>query len=253
MNEASFFRILLWSWFGLSAFVFFLLFFLSAPYGRHRRKGWGPSIPSTLGWMLMEAPAVIVPILCFSLSTRKTNPLLGIFLAMWLLHYLHRTFVYPLRMRMRGKKMFVIIAALAFFTNICVDYLSFRWLATLGPVYPTSWLYDPRFIIGALCFFAGFAINLHSDEILRNLRKPGETDYKVPHGGVYRWVSCPNYTGEILEWTGWAIATWSLPTLAFTVWTISNLLPRALEHHRWYRQQFSDYPPERKALIPYLL
>ena len=26
------------------------------------------------------------------------------------------------------------------------------------------------------------AINIHSDSILRNLRKPGETTYKIPRG-----------------------------------------------------------------------
>ena len=40
--------------------------------------------------------------------------------------------------------------------------------------------------------------------------------------------------------------------LAFAVYTFANLAPRAIDHHTWYRQRFSDYPPERRALIPYL-
>jgi len=32
----------------------------------------------------------------------------------------------------------------------------------------------------------------------------------------------------------------------------ANLIPRALDHHRWYKEQFEDYPPERKALLPFL-
>ena len=99
-------------------------------------------------------------------------------------------------------------------------------------------------------FLLGFAINLQSDSILRSLRKPGETDYKVPHGGLYRFVSCPNYLGEIVEWSGWALMTWSLPGLAFALYTFANLAPRALKHHRWYQEKFADYPKERKALIP---
>ena len=31
-------------------------------------------------------------------------------------------------------------------------------------------------------FVAGMIINIHSDHILRNLRKPGETGYKIPRG-----------------------------------------------------------------------
>jgi len=81
-------------------------------------------------------------------------------------------------------------------------------------------------------------------------RKPGE--YGIPRGGVFEFVSCPNYLGEILEWTGWAIATWSLPGLAFALWTAANLIPRAYANHAWYRKTFPDYPGKRKALIPFV-
>ena len=93
---------------------------------------------------------------------------------------------------------------------------------------------------------------VHSDRVLINLRKPGETGYKIPVGGGYRWVTAPNYLGEILEWTGWAILTWSTAGLSFAVFTMANLAPRAFSNHTWYRENFPDYPPERKALIPYL-
>ena len=66
-------------------------------------------------------------------------------------------------------------------------------------------------------------------------------------------MSCPNYLGEIVEWIGWAILTWSLAGASFAVWTAANLAPRALSNHRWYREQFTDYPPARRALIPFVL
>ncbi|MGB2854987.1 MAG: 3-oxo-5-alpha-steroid 4-dehydrogenase, partial [Dehalococcoidia bacterium] len=92
----------------------------------------------------------------------------------------------------------------------------------------------------------------HSDGILRRLRTPGETGYKIPRGGLFERVSCANYFGEIIEWCGWAIATWSLPGLAFAVWTAANLVPRARAHHKWYPSQFPDYPQQRRALIPFV-
>ena len=85
-----------------------------------------------------------------------------------------------------------------------------------------------------------------------NLRKPGETGYKIPQGGFYRWVSAPNYFGELLEWLGWAIATWSLAGFSFLVYTAANLGPRAITNHKWYLEKFDDYPEERKALVPFL-
>jgi protein-S-isoprenylcysteine O-methyltransferase Ste14 len=85
------------------------------------------------------------------------------------------------------------------------------------------------------------------------LRGPGESGYKIPRGGLFRWLSCPNYFGEILEWSGWAIATWSVPGLAFALWGAANLVPRARATHRFYRETFPDYPKERRALVPGLL
>ena len=84
------------------------------------------------------------------------------------------------------------------------------------------------------------------------LRGPGEMGYKIPRGGLYRWISCPNYFGETIEWIGWAIATWSLPGLTFAVWTFANLAPRAHAHHKWYHKNFKDYPIRRKAFIPWV-
>jgi steroid 5-alpha reductase family enzyme len=111
-------------------------------------------------------------------------------------------------------------------------------------------LSHPRTIIGVFIFVVGFIINRWSDRILRSLRTHPGDDYQVPYGGLFRWVSCPNYLGEIIEWTGWAIATWSLPGLSFAIWTVANLAPRARAHHAWYQAHFQDYPARRKALIP---
>lgn len=97
-----------------------------------------------------------------------------------------------------------------------------------------------------------FVINIQSDTILLNLRKPGETEYKIPYGGMYKFVSCPNYMSEMLEWIGFATATWTLAGLTFALWTVANLLPRAIANHKWYKKQFKDYP-KRKAVIPFIL
>ena len=152
----------------------------------------------------------------------------------------------------------LVVAALAFVFNVINGYLNGRWLFTPGLFDPPhlasgGWLADPRFWIGALLFVTGYAINQHSDQVLFSLRRPGETGYEIPRGGLYRFVSCPSYTGEMIEWLGWAILAWSPAGLAFFVWTTANLLPRAITHHRWYQEKFPDYPRERKAIIPFVL
>jgi protein-S-isoprenylcysteine O-methyltransferase Ste14 len=241
MTETEFYPILLYGWYGLSALVFLILLFITAPYGRHTRKGWGPEIPSIAGWVIMELPAVVVPLICLAISDRTSSGLCLFCLVLWQLHYLHRTFVYPLRMRMSGKRMPLFIALTAFLTNIVVNYLVFRWLSSANVP------------IGVVVYLVGFTVNRHSDSILRNLRKPGETGYRIPRGGMYRFLSSPNYFGEILQWAGFAIVCWNLSALLFVAWSAANLVPRALQHHRWYLGKFPDYPKERKAILPFVV
>jgi steroid 5-alpha-reductase/3-oxo-5-alpha-steroid 4-dehydrogenase 1 len=252
MGEAALHGWLTLAVLGLGAVTAASLLFIDAPYGRHNRAGWGPQIPNALGWVIMEAPAVLLFGWIYTRGEARAETAPLVLLAMWQLHYLHRTVIYPLRLRSRGKTMPLVIALLAVVFNSLNAYINARWISHFGG-YEASWLGDPRFVIGACLFAAGAAINLHADEVLFRLRRPGETGYSIPRGGLYRWVSCPNYLGEIIEWTGWAIATWSLPGVAFAVYTAANVGPRALAHHRWYRARFPDYPAERKALVPHLL
>ena len=59
--------------------------------------------------------------------------------------------------------------------------------------------------------------------------------------------------GEIIEWLGFSIAAWNLTAFSFALYTMANLIPRAMDHHRWYHSKFEDYPKNRKAVIPYIL
>lgn len=108
-------------------------------------------------------------------------------------------------------------------------------------------------ISGIILFMAGLLINWYHDTLLIRLRKPGETGYKIPHGGLFKYISCPNHFGEIIEWSGFALMCFNLPALAFLIWTAANLVPRALSHHRWYKEHFEEYPEDRKAVIPFVL
>jgi protein-S-isoprenylcysteine O-methyltransferase Ste14 len=208
-------------------------------------------MPNWLGWLLMESVSVIVFASMFIIGSVPPTSTTVIFLIMWEVHYLQRSFIYPFLMRDGQKKMPLVIALLAAGFNLGNAYINGRYLFHFSAGrYTTVWLLDQRFIIGMVLFISGFCINLWADHKLRSLRQPGETGYKIPYGGLYRYISCPNYLGEILEWTGWAIATWSLPGLAFAIWTFANLAPRAQTNHKWYHEHFEEYPSERKALIP---
>jgi len=252
MEEKIFFIILLISLFCIALVVFVLLIFVPAPYGRYQRKGWGPLLNPVFSWFLMESPAVFVMLICF--ITGKNRDLISIiFLSFWEIHYIQRTFIFPLLMKGKGKPWPVSLIAMAFIFNVINGYINGRYLFYFSNPLPLSWLNDPRFLTGTFVFFAGFLINLHSDHILRSIKSSRDGEYGIPRGGFFEFVSGANYFGEIVEWTGWAILTWSYPGLAFALFTAANLVPRAISHHKWYKKFFPDYPAKRKAIIPFIL
>lgn len=229
-----------------------VLVFISAPYGRHVRDGWGPQIPNRMGWILMESPAVLLFVYLFQQGAHAGEAVPVVLLLMWQAHYVHRTFIFPFRIRSSGKRMPLLIVALAVVFNSLNAWVNATWISHLGS-YPTSWFTEPAFLIGVVVFATGMGINLWADTVLIRLRGDGSGGYQIPRGFLYDHITSPNYFGEILEWTGWAIATWSTGGLAFALYTAANLAPRAFTNRAWYRDRFPDYPPDRKALLPGIL
>lgn len=251
MSDDIFFRIILTISLITALAVFPVLFFISAPYGRHTRQGWGPQLPSWLGWLLMESVSAVLLFVLFLMGDAPWTMTRVIFLILWEAHYIHRAFLYPFSLRDKWKPMPVVVPLMGVTFNLVNAYLNGAYLFDLsGSRYNAAWLGSPQFIVGILLFVGGFVINRRADHILHQLRDRGERGYEIPYGGLYRYISCPNYFGEIIEWTGWAVATWSWPGLAFALWTFANLAPRARAHHKWYLENFKEYPGERKALIP---
>ena len=252
MSEDTF-QIIVLAWIGLAVLVFFLLLKVTAPYGRHAKGNWGPTVNNKLGWMIYELPSLLLISYFIFTGPNFTSRIILAFGIVWFIHYFYRSIVFPLRLRTKGKRVPLLIVVSAIFFNLVNASLNGYYLGYLSDPYPPDWLTDPRFIIGIILFIAGFIINQVSDQILLNLRKGGKTGYYIPRGWLYRYVSCPNFFGEIVEWTGFAIMVWNLPAFSFALWTAVNLIPRALDHHRWYRETFPEYPKERKAVIPFLV
>ncbi len=243
-----------YAWLGLAAIVFVAMFFVTAPFGRHTSDKWGVTINNKLAWMLMELPSFSIMLYFFLFGTKSFDSYIGILFLLWIAHYFNRTFVYPLRIKSTPKKMPLLIVLNAILFNLMNAGLNGYYLAELAPAenYSAEWFSTPHFMIGILLFGTGMFINMRSDTLLINLRKPGETGYKIPQGFLFDYISSPNLFGEIIEWSGFALMAWNLPALTFAVWTFSNLVPRAKNHHDWYLNKFADYPKERKAVIPFI-
>jgi len=245
------FQILINSWIGIGIITFLILLFITAPYGRHIRSGWGPNLQKRFGWILMETPALYVMWLFYFLYADFTNIVLIIFLFIWSIHYINRSIIWPFLIDKNGS-MPLVVAILAFIFNVFNASFHGFWFFFMDNQYEVSWLLSSNFLLGLSIFILGMAINIHSDKILLRISKE-KKGYKIPYGGFYKWITSPNYLGEIIEWIGWAIMTWSLSGFVFALWTTFNLLPRALKHHSWYKDKFDNYPKDRKAIIPKIL
>lgn len=246
------YQTILFVWIGLAVFIFFLLLKITAPYGRHSSANWGAMVSNRYGWMIMELPVLVVLFFFLIPDHEKVSTVSWFMIAMFCLHYFNRIFIFPFRLQTKGKKMPLVIVASGVFFNL-VNGFSLGLYFVRFANYTYEWFSDLRFIIGLFIFMIGMLINMKADNMLIDLRKPGETHYVIPQGWLFNKVSCPNLLGELIEWIGFSILCWNLPALTFFIWTAANLIPRALSHHKWYQEKFKEYPRSRKAIIPYLI
>ncbi|KAJ6884952.1 steroid 5-alpha-reductase DET2-like [Populus alba x Populus x berolinensis] len=219
--DQSFFHYSLLAYYLLGPPTFIALRFFQFPYGKHNRLGWGPTIPPPLAWFIMESPSILLPLILFPFGQHFTNPKALVLITS---HQNTTTTIgFPLILTFNG-----------FLTQALNTYIQARWVSHYKSDYDSD---------GGLFwwkFFGGL------------VREGG--GYKVPRGGWFELVTCPNYFGEIVEWLGWAVMTWSWAGFGFFLYTCSNLVPRACANHKWYLQKFAeDYPKNRKAVIPFFV
>lgn len=243
------FNIINIAWIAIAVGTFLTLVFtkIRAPYGRHANEKWGKMISNKWGWVIMELPALLTCPLLAIFGPREKGVLSWILIGMWLLHYFNRTVIFPFRLRTKGKKMPLTIVFSAIFFNGVNGFLNGYFIGFIAPP-DDNWATITVFI-GITIYLAGFVINNVTDTKLIRLRKKN-TEYQIPRGWLFRYISCPNHFGEMIEWVGFAIVGMSLPAWTFAIWTVCNLIPRTLNHHAWYKEKFPDYPKNRKAFLP---
>ncbi|KAK2709861.1 3-oxo-5-alpha-steroid 4-dehydrogenase 1-like isoform X1 [Artemia franciscana] len=233
--------------------VFVAMLLMPAPYGRFTSRKYGFMISAKIAWMVQESPGFLVPlwlILFSSAEAWRSSITNKILISYVLVHYFQRSFIYPALIR--GGKPTPFVSFLNA-VGICgLNGLMQGLYLVNHTIYSSKWLLDPRFLLGSLLFFGGMAINIHSDSILRKLRKPGQSGYKVPYGGAFKFVTAANYFGEALEWNGFAIATWSPTALVFAVFATLFLALRSERYQRFYKEKFEDYPKDRKIFLPFV-
>ena len=253
-NILTTYNTFLWVMAAVGVVVFVALQFFEAGYGYLFDRRYGPPVNNKVGWVLMESPVFVAMCILWAMSDRQWATVPLVLFSMFQLHYFQRSFIFPLLMRGKSKMpLGIVLMGMVF--NTLNALMQGGWIFYLAPAdYYADWFAKPYIYVGVLLFFAGMFINMQSDYIIRHLRKEGDTRHYIPRGGAFRYVSSANYFGELLEWTGFAIASWSWAGVVFVLWTFANLAPRSASLYKRYAKEFGEEFTSlgRKRIIPFI-
>lgn len=185
MNQETF-QIFLWVMSAVALVVFIALYFVKAGYGMFRTASWGISINNKLAWVLMEAPVFILMFGLWGKSGAGFAVPVYFFFLLFQLHYLQRAFIFPFLLKGKSR-MPVAIMAMGIVFNLLNGMMQAGGLFYFAPegLYADGWAYllKPHALLGIILFFAGMFVNLHSDYVIRHLRRPGDTKHYLPGKG----------------------------------------------------------------------
>lgn len=137
------------------------------------------------------------------------------------------------------------VYAIAIFYSFITGYAAYLHNQTITRV-------DSLFEVGMGLFLVGEAVNFWHHKLLADLRKDTKK-YRIPQGGLFAFVSCPHYLGELTAWLGLALMSRHLFLYIVFIGMAIYLVERALRTQTWYHKHFPNYPKSRKAILPFLL
>ena len=250
--------------------IFITLFFVKAYYGKffndyNKYRSFIPTISSRTSWIIQECPCVFITIFYLFKYFNSTSIINSILLLAFLIHYIHRTFIFPFKIK-NSKNNPIEITLMAFtfcfFNAIMINRSILLFSNYFNNDSNDFILSIIQILIGYFIFFVGMYINIKHDYLMISFRKKNKdkSEYILPRGYLYELISCPNYFGELLEWLGFAILTGTFSGFVFFISTFANLFPRAIKYHNWYKNKFKDEfnnkkdnVKDRKAIIPYII
>jgi 3-oxo-5-alpha-steroid 4-dehydrogenase 1 len=221
------------------------------PYSKFRS---GASINSRLGWFV----AYLVPLLVYvglqMAAGNPRSPYHWALLAGMVFHFgkrcLESLFLH------KYSKPTGAVAYLLIIWAYSTMVLAGGWFQTHDVTPAQGWApgLRPQLYAGAAIFLCGQAINFYHHLLLARLRPAGAAGqgYRVPRGGLFQWVACPHYLGEIVSWVGYAVMSGLPPAWGNAIVIVVYLGARSRSTLRWYRDNLPDWPARRRALIPFL-
>lgn len=263
--------------------------FINAPFGRFSPADSKWMVDGNTSWMLMEivAPVFFIATYLYAPFSPTHNPpslnhpstLLA---ALFVIHYVNRAIISPLRSPGRSKShIIIVIAGIGFniinapliaaflsapgncpnplsrsrdidITNLTgiVQKLQQKLAAKVAESQTLQMAFaDRKFQVGIALFVLGFVSNILHDEILYNIRRnapttpDGKHRYSIPQGYLYNYISYPNYFSEWVEFAGFALA--ASPRWEYTppwMFLVAEMLVMAPRAHRGHQWYHTKFP-----------
>jgi 3-oxo-5-alpha-steroid 4-dehydrogenase 1 len=105
-------------WLLLAIISFFFLFRINAPYGRFSDNNWGILIGYKIGWFIQEIISPLTFSYFFITGLANKNIISWILFSIWVIHYINRSIIFPLRLSNTSKIPITVIISAIFFNLI---------------------------------------------------------------------------------------------------------------------------------------
>jgi very-long-chain enoyl-CoA reductase len=138
----------------------------------------------------------------------------------------------------------------------CAYYWAFAAYVSYFVNHPLYTAPPPAQTVAALAVsLLAQAANLRCHVLLARLRPGGAGGYVIPRGFLFDYITCPNYTAEVVGWAGFAVATQALPAAIFGAVGAAQMAQWAAAKHARLRRTFDgregrDKYPRRWVMLP---
>lgn len=210
------------------------------------------ALPSRLGMLLIYAPAAVAGVLTHLACDGPWTPWHGLTLGLIAVHFVRRCVEVLAVHRYSGVTNLLTAVAISGLYAGVSALLAGIGATEVSPALLGSDGFEPLWVAGVALWAVGAAINIGHHILLARLRSPGQTDYVLPRGGLFRWVACPHYLGEIIGWFGFALVFHHIGAFVVAGAMTFYLAGRSAHTLRWYGERFDTLPPGWKRLVPFV-
>jgi very-long-chain enoyl-CoA reductase len=226
----------------------------------------GPNVSSRLGMFLIYFPAFLLSLLLVTDEHIIPMPRVWITAMLLTVHFGKRSSEVLFLHRFSGTMPLLSSITISTFycalTSITIHYAAHSARVHDQATEPTTNMdvhveniIDTLFV-GISLFAVGQLGNLYHHWLLSTLRKPGDTSYKVPMGGLFSnfgGAAAPHYLFELVAWSGVSLVTKHTVSCLFTIGMACYLFERSVAQNHWNKTQLKDkYPETRKNMIPFV-